>query len=127
MDKNITIDARRWFQKTYGNTYHSVKVYVDNELIGTSGKTYGYGDSYLQTAHVILAAHGIFDYEHTTENVPVYRRDPKTRQPTEEIDYWTPQESINSNQAYSDFLADMREHRERYHITCVDVARERDL
>jgi hypothetical protein len=44
------IEGRRWFQKTYGNTYHSVRIYKDGECIYYSGKHYGYGDQYLQTA-----------------------------------------------------------------------------
>lgn len=126
-NKMITIDARRWFQKTYGNTYHSVKVYVDNKLIGESGKHYGYGGSYLQTAHEILAKHGVFSYEHTKELIPVYKKDRTTGQPTSEIDYHTQKESQNSNKAYSDFIQDMRTNRAKYHVTCVDVSREKDL
>jgi hypothetical protein len=53
----IHITARRWFQKTYGNTYHSVKVYIDGELVGHVPFTYGYGSQYEQTALEIIAKH----------------------------------------------------------------------
>jgi len=58
--KIVEVSARRWFQKSYGNTYHKVKVYVNDELIGTSPITYGYGEQYLQTAKDILIKKGYF-------------------------------------------------------------------
>jgi hypothetical protein len=45
--------GRRWFQKTYGNTYHTVEikdVYNQKQLTYTSME-YGYGESFRQTAH----------------------------------------------------------------------------
>jgi len=56
----VYIEAARWFQKTYGNTYHAVRVYVNNELIGASGETYGYGEQYLQTAYDLLLKYAHF-------------------------------------------------------------------
>lgn len=50
----VTISAKRWFDKTYGNTYHSCIVLVNGEQIGKCPFTYGYGDHYLQTAEDIL-------------------------------------------------------------------------
>lgn len=52
----ITIIAKRWFQKSYGNTYHSVRVLKDGEEIGHAPFSYGYDEQYLQTAHEILKA-----------------------------------------------------------------------
>lgn len=52
--KMIIITAKRWFQKSYGNTYHSVSIYKNSELIGYNPFTYGYGDHYLNTAADIL-------------------------------------------------------------------------
>lgn len=54
MYKNITIIGRRWFDRKYGNTYHSVSVWVDGEFIGKNPYEYGYGDHYIQSAFVIL-------------------------------------------------------------------------
>lgn len=56
--KHITIIGRRWFQKTYGNTYHSVTVQVDGETIGRVDLAYGYGDQYIQSAHELLQKAG---------------------------------------------------------------------
>jgi len=46
----IHINGRRWFQKSYGNTYHTVTVNIDGEHVFSSGQEYGYGDQYQQTA-----------------------------------------------------------------------------
>lgn len=52
--KSVSIEGRRWFQKSYGNTYHSVKVNVTLEDGSVesfdSGMHYGYGEGYDQTA-----------------------------------------------------------------------------
>jgi hypothetical protein len=63
----IIIDARRWFARTYGNTYHSVTVTVKHarkpDLILNSDQHYGYGDHYIQTAADMLTQAGYFaDY-----------------------------------------------------------------
>lgn len=47
---NITILGRRWFQRTYGNTYFTAKIYIDGELVHEIPKSYGYGDYYVQAA-----------------------------------------------------------------------------
>ena len=50
----INVTGRRWFQRTYGNTYNSFAgvVFLDDgtqrEFHGT--RAYGYGDYYLQRA-----------------------------------------------------------------------------
>lgn len=58
----IIIDGRRWFQRSAGNTYHSVTVTVIEEgkppVTMHSGQHYGYGDSYVQTAAELLAERG---------------------------------------------------------------------
>ena len=45
-----TIIAKRWFQKSYGNTYHSCEV----KEVGKIDYRYGYGDHYLNTAAELL-------------------------------------------------------------------------
>lgn len=91
----IIIDARRWFDRTYGNTYHSVTVTVKHarkaDLVIHSGIHYGYGDHYKQTAHSLLATAGYF-----SDN-------------------------------YNDFFRDMIDHRNKYHVTCADVQRKKEL
>ena len=48
--KSLHIEGRRWFQRSFGNTYHTVRIFVNGELVHTSDRTYGYGDCFLQTA-----------------------------------------------------------------------------
>lgn len=50
----ITVLGRRWFEKTNGNTYHSVQVYINGNEIGYEPFTYGYESQYLQTAVKLL-------------------------------------------------------------------------
>ena len=52
--KYVEIGGKRWFQKTYGNTYHTVYINIDGEWDFKSEKQYGYGEGYLQTAFEIL-------------------------------------------------------------------------
>lgn len=54
MKKTYTIIAKRWFQRSNGNTYHSVNVYKNGELLDRVPFTYGYGNHYEQTALAML-------------------------------------------------------------------------
>jgi hypothetical protein len=47
---NIVIQGRRWFQRTYGNTYHSATMLIDGKPVLSTGIHYGYGDQYQETA-----------------------------------------------------------------------------
>lgn len=51
--ESLEIYGKRWFQKSCGNTYHSVTVYVNDEVLRCDF-TYGYGSQYLQTACDLL-------------------------------------------------------------------------
>jgi len=55
------ITGRRWFQTTYGNTYHSVQIrdLEKNEIISYIPFRYGYGDQYRQTAYDELVKLGL--------------------------------------------------------------------
>ena len=99
---NITIIARKWFQKTYGNTYHSVKVYVNNKLIGYNSFEYGYGDHYLQTAHKLLQDANI--YEDTGKML-----------------------GGGGNSDYYNFQQDMRNYRDKFLINVCDVERKKEI
>lgn len=59
----LTIIGRRWFQKSAGNTYHSVDVIVDGIQVWQSCRTYGYGDHYVQTAFEWLESAGLVTLE----------------------------------------------------------------
>lgn len=55
--ESMRIEAKRWSQRSYGNTYHTVKVFVNDEVL-KSGITYGYENQYLQTAVQLLKDNG---------------------------------------------------------------------
>jgi hypothetical protein len=57
----LHVEARRWFQKTYGNTYHSIRIYVNDEQVHHNPCNYGYGDQWLQTAIEWLHENGYCD------------------------------------------------------------------
>ena len=48
MNKEINIIVKKWFDKTYGNTYHSIQFELNNKTFH-SGRTYGYERQYEQT------------------------------------------------------------------------------
>jgi len=63
---SLHISARRWFQRTYGNTYHSVRIIKDGQQIAHIPFAYGYGAQWLQTAIDWLRANGYPDAEYGT-------------------------------------------------------------
>jgi|APSaa5957512622_1039677.scaffolds.fasta_scaffold421687_1 hypothetical protein len=62
MNKQIVVIGKRWFSE---NTYHTVAVYVDGDLLEVSPITYGYGEHYNDTAKEILFKHGIYERVNT--------------------------------------------------------------
>jgi len=57
--------GKRWFDKTYGNTYHTVKIrdVTTGETIIETPMQYGYGDHYRQTAYFELVKMGLVKEE----------------------------------------------------------------
>lgn len=98
----IVIDARRWFDRINGNTYHSVAVYVDGESVGVKPFQYGYGDHYRQTAHKILQEANVFPA--TGESLP-----------------------SGMGKDYYEFMGYMRDNRNKFVVLVVDVSRRGDL
>jgi len=68
---SILIEGRRWFDKVNGNTYHSVRIWVNGEVFGQLGLTYGYGDQYIVTATNYLVDCGVLHED--TRNWPLGR------------------------------------------------------
>ena len=51
--------VKKWFDKVNGNTYHSVEYHdFDTGKTITSGRVYGYGDHYKQTAYEMMVKQG---------------------------------------------------------------------
>lgn len=51
---NLTIIGRRWFERVNGNTYHSVEIYLNGEMIASNPFNYGYDRQFEQTAIELL-------------------------------------------------------------------------
>lgn len=49
----LVIIGKKWFQKTYGNTYHTATIEVNGRFLKSKIK-YGYGNQYLLTAAHVL-------------------------------------------------------------------------
>jgi len=62
----LHISAHRWFNRTHGNTYHSVRIYQDGKQVAYLPYQYGYGEQWLQTAIDWLRANGYPDAEYGT-------------------------------------------------------------
>lgn len=63
--KLILINGKRWFQRSYGNTYHSVTITIKHhankpDVYLKSGIHYGYGNQFEQTACDMLIKEGYF-------------------------------------------------------------------
>lgn len=79
--ETLEIIGKRWFQQSFGNTYHTTTVIINGEEL-KSNITYGYGNHYLTTAAELLKANGydipddngeayamVTKYEHTAIDV----------------------------------------------------------
>jgi len=47
---NLFFEGRAWLDKTYGNTYHTVRIWINGEIVAITPRTYGYDFHYQQTA-----------------------------------------------------------------------------
>ena len=57
--KSIFVEGRLWFDKTGGNTYHSVRIEINGQTVKQIGLTYGYEHAYQDTALVWLKSYGL--------------------------------------------------------------------
>jgi hypothetical protein len=57
--KSLFIEARLWFDKTGGNTYHAVRIEANGRLINHIPMTYGYETAYQYTALKWLQDYGL--------------------------------------------------------------------
>lgn len=120
LGKNVIIKGKRWFEKTNGNTYHSVEVYVDGEMIGRKDFVYGYGDQYLESGKKILIEKGYVNYEKTTKNIPVKDFEGN-------IKHYTSLEARNKRNALSKLSEAVRDKKIKWVNFVDDVSRKKDL
>lgn len=71
--ETLVIRARRWFQKSYGNTYHTVTVIVNGHVLKSEIK-YGYGNHYLTTAAELLFENGYDIPENSIDALEAIRK-----------------------------------------------------
>jgi len=57
----ISLVCKKWYDKTYGNTYFSCRVLVDNEVVTTLEFQSGYGEHFKEEANRWLNDNGYID------------------------------------------------------------------
>lgn len=68
--KKVEIYGKRWFQRSYGNTYFSVEIHINNNFVHKIDYQYGYGDQFQHVAFKWLKENG---YVKTDENTWSWR------------------------------------------------------
>jgi hypothetical protein len=73
--KKYTCIVVKWFDRLYGNTYHSCRIirHSDNEVL-LCPFTYGYGEQYRQTALTKMIESGWIT-EYTKDEMYIYERE----------------------------------------------------
>lgn len=56
--KEIKVFGRRWWNRSCGNTYHTVDIYLNGKLLHTTTMRYGHGGQYMDTAFAWLEDNG---------------------------------------------------------------------
>jgi hypothetical protein len=66
IENYLIIIGRKWFDKHYGNTYHSVTLFFDGQNHYIPFR-YGYGDHYLQSAIEYLQKSNLIEFDRKKE------------------------------------------------------------
>lgn len=61
---SIQIHARRWFQRSYGNTYFTADISVNGQTVGHLPFQYGYGNHFEDMAAEWLEDNGYIERDH---------------------------------------------------------------
>jgi len=56
--RTLVLIGRRWFNRTFGNTYHSVEIVVDGKQVHRVDYAYGYGSQWEWTGFDWLDTNG---------------------------------------------------------------------
>lgn len=59
LPRSITVIGRRWYQRKYGNTYHSAEIIIDGVTVHKTPAQYGHGSAYEDTAAAWLDKSGL--------------------------------------------------------------------
>jgi len=77
---SVFFEGRAWFDKANGNTYHSVRIWIDGDVVAIVPLTYGYENAYQSSAISKLVELGY---------LPEFLDNRKTREyPIWQIDRW---------------------------------------
>lgn len=60
---SLVIVGRRWFDRVNGNTYHTAEIIVNGQSVHRTGRAYGYGEQYVESAAVWLEQEGYIKRE----------------------------------------------------------------
>ena len=72
----FTACGARWFDRTNGNTYHSVQIHnLETGETISQGETYGYDDHYKQTALTLMLKAGWLPEKYTEKDVCSFERE----------------------------------------------------
>ena len=73
--KKIEIWGKEWFQKSYGNSYNAVKIYINDKKVATLPIAYGYGSVYEQRGEEWLEENGYLKGKQPFDYLTYYCRD----------------------------------------------------
>lgn len=68
--RSMFIECREWFDKTYGNSYFSARIWINGKWKITLPFQYGYGDHFKSVAVRALVAEGFIPEQY--ENRPLW-------------------------------------------------------
>jgi hypothetical protein len=81
---NLFFEGRAWQDKTYGNTYHSVRIWINGEIVAVVPFRYGYENAYQTSAIEALIELGympqtLFQHgeDRPTRDFPIWQIDRK--------------------------------------------------
>lgn len=75
IERSLFIEGREWFDKTYGNSYFSARVWVDGEVVGVLPFQYGYGNQYEYEAQKWLLSEGYLPQENKHNHLTFLARE----------------------------------------------------
>lgn len=65
----VDVTGRRWFNRTCGNTYHAVTIYINGKHAVDTGVRYGFGDQWQYTAKAWLEDNNYVVSDHPADSL----------------------------------------------------------
>ena len=95
INRSVFIEGREWFDRTYGNSYFSARIWVDGKWIATLPFQYGYGDHFKSVAVSALVAEGFIPEQYENRALWVVADEMK-------FDCYTAKAITNKNQMFKE-------------------------